>query len=254
MKNGKKICNLLIMFSYPLISVLGQNYIDNGTFEDGLKNWLVTTGNNGSLINVSAEKTNPISGKYSAKVITSGKGLNSYDSEISTFFTTHKNHKIQLKYKIKSNAKSFYNIEVCKNYTPYTAIFRSTDSVLTTNLPVDTVLKEQIFEMTPRESDGNMKMGFLLGNIDNNITIWIDDVSITEVDNQWDGNIIPNSEFDEYLPADAGFPAYRKKRLFWEPVQMTRVVGKVAIKQMQTPISFLILIQPENYQEKIRLI
>lgn len=204
---------LLSLFSFILNA---QNYLSNGSFEQGLKNWKTITGSNGSYISVSADYKYPISGLCSAKIRIDSSSSDAANSRFNAYFSVHKGHAIQLKYKIRANKLSFFNLEICRNYPPYNSIYRSLDSLSGKDIPVDTLVKEDSLVVLPIETDANMKLSFLLGNVDTAIVLWLDDIQIMEFDSIWDGNILPGGEFDEYLiPTDPNFPSYRKKKLYW---------------------------------------
>jgi arabinoxylan arabinofuranohydrolase len=189
------------------------NYIVNGDFEADSLNWRLVTGNNGSEVVWGLECTSPLSGERSARLVITGTGINSFDSQFNSYFTVHKDRAIVLSFEVRANDSSFFNFEVCRNYPPYTALYRSMDQQ--SGIPVGKEKSVFEYEITPPESDANFRFGFLLGNLDAGDTIWLDNVEIRQKNTAWDGNIIPNPEFDEYRDPDPDFPAYRKKRLYW---------------------------------------
>jgi hypothetical protein len=213
-----KILKSYIIIFLSLFSSItwAQNYLTNGSFEQGLKNWKIQTGINGSTIRVVNDTEDPLNGEISAKILIDSSGLNATDSRLTAYFTAHLGHALKVKYKVRANKSSFFNLEICRNYPPYTALYRSLDSIAGINIPVDSLVKEDSLTIIPVESDANMMISFLLGNVDSSSIIWLDDVQINEMTTEWDGNILPNGEFDEYIiPTDPAFPAYRKKKLFW---------------------------------------
>jgi hypothetical protein len=205
---------IIIVLSFIDLSSYSQNYLVNGTFEEGLKNWRVITDSNGSHIVASIEIGLPLQEEFSACIAVTAAGILPSDSRFDTYLTVHKGVEIIVKYKMKANRQIFYNLELCRNYSPYAALYRSTETD-SADLPADTSIQEVAFTLTPNQSDGNYRLSFLLGNLPAGDTLWIDDIAVEETQSAWDENIIANPEFDEYLEPEPGFPDYRKKRLFW---------------------------------------
>ena len=151
-----------------------------------------------------------MSGGQSARLVVNGTGSDPADTRFNSYFTVHKDDTIVLRFEVRINDSSFFNFEVCRNYPPYTSLYRSTDHQ--SGIPIGSEKSIFEYEMAPLESDANFRLGYLLGNLDTGDTIWLDNVEIREKTTVWDGNIIPNPEFDEYRDPD--FPSYRKKRLY----------------------------------------
>lgn len=209
----KLILLIPVFIANDLYSTDSLNYVVNGDFEADSLNWRLYTGENGSAVSYDLERAEPLSGNRSARLIITGKGINTWDSQFNCYFTVHKDREIVLGFEIRASDSTFFNIEVCRNYSPYTALYRSTDHQ--SGIYISPERSSYEIEMTPYESDGNFRLGFLLGNLDAGDTIWLDNVEIRQKDSTWDGNIIPNPEFDEFRDPDPDFPNYRKKRLYW---------------------------------------
>ncbi len=208
-----RILSLILVLGISL-TLYGQNYLANGSFEQGMKNWRLYTDQNGSLSEATVVTENAISGQKSVRFVILSSGTEPSDSRFETYFTTHKDREIAVRYKIRANRESFYNLEICRNYLPDSALYRSTETD-SANLPIGTIVQDINFTLIPGESDGNIRISFLLGNLNSRDTLWLDDISIEETQTVWDENIIPNFEFNEFRDPDPGFPEYRKKRLFW---------------------------------------
>ncbi len=202
-----------LLLAAKLFALDTLNYVANGDFEADSLNWRLVTGNNGSEVSYDLERTHPLSGSRSARLIIKGKGSDASDSQLNTYFTVHKDRPIVLRFAVRASDSVLFNLEVCRNYSPDTALYRSTEHG--PGHPAGTADSVYRFEMSPVESDGNYRLGIQLGNLDAGDTVWIDDVEVQQADSAWDGNIIPNPEFDEYRDPDPDFPAYRKKRLYW---------------------------------------
>jgi hypothetical protein len=92
----------------------------------------------------------------------------------------YKDMAITFRFEIRANDSTFFNFEVCRNYLPYTALYRSTD--YQTGIKIGKEKSSFQFEMNPYESDANFKFGLLPGNLDAGDTIWIDNVRLREIE------------------------------------------------------------------------
>jgi hypothetical protein len=177
----------------------------NGDFEKGLTNWQYATGINNSAVVFTTTANNVISGVHSANIQVNTTGINNSDSRLDAFLTLHKGKKITVSYKVKSSIALSFVISLESNYSPYTSLY--TEQISTTT---DVVIKS--FEFDPPYSDSNVRLSFLFGKTTAGTTIYLDDIQVVESASTWDGNIIANSEFDEFkLNADNA--SYKKMLL-----------------------------------------
>lgn len=189
------------------------NYLVNGTFEDDARGWIAVSGAD-ATIDFSIESDAPISDSKSAKVEVTGTGAATFESSLFQNFTVHKDQEVEVSFKIKASAETFFNLEVCRSYPDFDPIIRSDANVVASaNIPVGTDVQTITYTATPGYSDAFYKMAFLFGTTPAGVTIWIDDVEIRQTNGMWDGNILPNSEVDEIWATPEDFPEWKRAKL-----------------------------------------
>ncbi len=199
---------IVMLFTAAFATAQRNNYVVNGDFENNYANWVLLTGEN--LADFQVDTENPIAGENSARIDIIGTGANTFDARLESRFTVHKDQEIKVSFKIKASEETFFNLEVAQNYPDFFALYRSE-----ANEVINTDVQTMEYIMTPTFSDPNFKLAFMVGNLPEGVSVWIDDVVVEETDGEWDGNIIANGQFDEFeTPTEEdAFPPYRLKKL-----------------------------------------
>ena len=147
----------------------------NGQFDKGKQGWKSDVFAAGNTMYFDIDSTSKLSGQNSAKLtITQTTGTNWY-MQLRQFFNTRANFKYKVTFRAVSNASRTIQLWLQETDSPYQTFLNNTFSITTT---------PQIFTTSVGISpdDDYIALAFVLGASGTG-TIWIDDVTLTEISN-----------------------------------------------------------------------
>lgn len=145
----------------------------NGEFDTGTVPWSLITWN-GTIAAFSVDKSSALSGENSGMVNVTKLGANNYEVQIRQAASLVKGRKYTISFSAKSSANRSMPVWIQKETSPYTTWFSQTVNLTTVAQNFGP------FAFTANGTDA-AQLEFILGGTLG--SVWIDNVSLTEVDN-----------------------------------------------------------------------
>jgi len=167
------------------------NIITNGTFEDGTITGWIPNSQNGGIMDVTAEGTNPISGTKSLLIDIQNSGNASWAQKVSWRISLTKGAIYKISFKAKASAAGVLKGYINRFEGPWADV-----SIHDYNVTTDV----QSFEFTTAAITNVIGAGysfdFYVGHLPSGTKVWVDDVNIIEITSPLtDGNLC-NGDFE----------------------------------------------------------
>jgi hypothetical protein len=205
----KKVFTLLLLTSFALgVFAQKRNMIANSRFEDGYLNWVAEGSSLDTLgdIKYDIDSITPISGKKSAKITIKRNASNFWDRSFGYVVPITAGSNYQIRVKVRATGTTKLNIEFGQNHGPWDFAYAKGDKVIgetVTEIVINT--NGNAVGTATTKSDFNFIFKFDLGDQPNGAVIWIDDISLSQLTGNWDGNLVPLGNFEE---VSAGWNSY----------------------------------------------
>jgi hypothetical protein len=205
----KRIFTLLLLTSFALGAFAQKrNMIANSRFEEGYLNWFAEGSSLDTLgdIKYDIDSITPISGKKTAKITIKRNPSNFWDRSFGYVVPITAGSNYQIRVKVRATGTTKLNIEFGQNHGPWDFAYAKGDNVIGTSVTeiVINTNGNAVGGVTTK-SDFNFVFKFDLGNQPNGAVIWIDDISLSQLTGNWDGNLVPLGNFEE---VSAGWNSY----------------------------------------------
>jgi hypothetical protein len=205
----KRVFTLLVLASFVFgASAQKRNMIANSRFEDGYLNWFAEGSSLDTLgdIKYDVDSILPISGKKSAKITIKRDPSNFWDRSFGYVVPITAGSNYQIRVKVRATGTTKLNIEFGQNHSSWDFAYAKGDNVVgetVSEIVINT--NGNAIGTATTKSDFNFVFKFDLGDQPNGAVIWIDDISLTQLSGNWDGNLVPLGDFEE---VSAGWNSY----------------------------------------------
>jgi len=177
-----------------------RNMVGNARFEDGIKNWRYNLGYDATATGVVLDTVtgaNAIQGNMSIRATVNETLTNTWDYMFRYFLPISKGERYNVSFDIKATGTDSVYFEFCQTDYPYTALLRQWVKVNTSVTTFDFTTEASTL------SDWNYELNFHLGQQPVGAILVFDNIKITMVDSDWDGNLLPAGDLDS--GSDDGF-------------------------------------------------
>jgi len=144
----------------------------NGSFSEGKSFWELSTFNVQANAVFSIDSSSIFTDKYSAQIIVSQSSGTNWHIQLAQPFRIYSNHKYKLQFSAKSSGSKHLGYMLQQTQSPYN-IYLSKTVTLTSSA-------QTFFDSVQINTIDDVSFRFLLGSSELE-TIWLDDVSITEI-------------------------------------------------------------------------